>query len=341
MALKKLDNISVHTLNASGLSISSKAFAADIVALEKSMARCLLQIFIQILLVCVVMNCAQAAQWQALADTSRYKVAFDEQSIRLTPQGKLEVWLRFTPRGAAERKAAAAEFREKRYRLHMEYYEIDCDDQSAALGVSDVFGAAGARIKRLQGGASSEPILPGSLLDGVAKRICPAGEANTEDTDEADVAVQANETDQVEAPALSDDKMKQIETLQKKAASKEATADSWRELGNIYFDTDQPELAIKAYEQALALRPDDADMLNDQGAMYRQTGDFERAVANFEKAFAIDPHNLESLYNGGYVYAFDLNNIQKALVLWRNYLELESKSETARQILSFIDRYGK
>jgi len=69
------------------------------------------------------------------------------------------------------------------------------------------------------------------------------------------------------------------------ATSNEATAETWKELGNLYFDTDQAEQTIKAYERSLALRPNDSDTLNDQGAMYRQTGDFGRALANFEKTW--------------------------------------------------------
>ena len=64
-------------------------------------------------------------------------------------------------------------------------------------------------------------------------------------------------------------------------------------------------------------------------------------MANFEKAVKIDPYNLESLYNSGYLYAFDLNNIPKALQIWKRYLALDKVSETARQVQSFIDRYQK
>ena len=75
--------------------------------------------------------------------------------------------------------------------------------------------------------------------------------------------------------------------------------------------------------------------------MYRQKGDYTRALANFEKALKIAPYNLESLYNAGYVNAFDLNRMDKALKAWRRYLELDRTSETARQVQGFIERYGK
>jgi tetratricopeptide (TPR) repeat protein len=308
---------------------------------ETGMPRYLVQFCIITTILCTPLQNALAVQWQALSGTARYKVAYDEQSVRLTPLGRLEVWLRFIPRGEAERKLAASEYKEKRYRSHLEYYEIDCSEQAALLGLIDILGTSRARVKRLEGGKQPYPIPPGSMLDSVAQRICTALDKETDDDDEAVEPEPVHEPDSADVQSLGSDALQKIESLKNKTASKDATADTWKELGNIYFDNDRPEQAIKAYERALSLRPNDADTLNDQGAMYRQTGDFVRAVANFEKAVALDPNNLESLYNGAYVYAFDLNDIPKALILWRRYLELESKSETALQVRSFIEKHGK
>ncbi len=305
------------------------------------MPRFILQFCVTAALLCGVPSHAQAAQWQVLNGTSRYKVAYDEQSVKLTPLGRLGIWFRFIPRGESERKLAAAEFKEKQYRSHLEYYEVDCGDQTALLGLIDILGASRVRLKRIQGETQPDPILPGSVLDKAAKRICTDLDDENNKDDDTAVTGQTNAPEKSDERVLNSDQLQQIENLQKKITSKEATAETWKELGNIYFDADMPEQAIKAYESALALRPNDADTLNDQGAMYRQTGDFQRAVANFEKAYSIDPHNLESIYNSGYVYAFDLNNIPKALDMWRRYLALESNSETARQVRSLIEQYGK
>ncbi|MEI7817450.1 MAG: tetratricopeptide repeat protein [Desulfuromonadales bacterium] len=302
------------------------------------MQRYIIHLFLVIAMLCGWQNEVHAVQWMALNGTARYKVSYDEQSIRLTPSGRLEVWLRFIPRGEAERKSAATEYKEKRYRSHLEYYEIDCSEQTALLGLIDILGTSRARLKRLRGGMQSDLILPGSVLDNAALRICPTLDEEAENAEEE---AQSNEQETAEGVKLNLEKQRQIDILKKQASSTEASADTWKELGNIYFDTDQSELAIKAYERAVALRPDDTDVLNDQGAMYRQTGDFQRALVNFEKANVIDPYNLESLYNSGYIYAFDLNNIPKALVMWKRYIELESKSETALQVQTFIDKYGK
>lgn len=282
-----------------------------------------------------------ASQWQELNGTARYKVAYDEQTIRLSPLGRLEICLRFIPRGESERKSAAVEYKEKRYRTHLEFYEIECSEQTSLLSLVDILGASGVRLKQLKGSTQPDQILPGSVLYNVAQLICPVPDENSEEDTGNMEPGQIEEPEITDDTNLSRDKLQLIETLNKKALSKEATAETWKELGNIYFDTDQPEQAIKAYDHALALRPDDTDILNDQGAMHRQTGNFQKAVANFKNAYTIDPTNLESLYNCAYVYAFDLNDIPKALALWRKYLELESKSDTALQVQSFIEKYGK
>ncbi|MDD2853172.1 MAG: tetratricopeptide repeat protein [Desulfuromonadaceae bacterium] len=290
---------------------------------------------------CGTISPADAVQWQALSGTVRYKVAYDEQSVRLAPSGRLEVWLRFTPRGMAERKLAVAEYKDKRYRSHREFYEIDCNEQTAILGLMDFFDSSGGRFKRVPGGGQLDPIVPESLLDNVAERICQVLGGDAEEGDDTAEDQTARELETPDNAVIYGDKLPLLEQLLNKVNSKEATFETWKELGNIYFDTDQPELAINAYQRVLALHPDDVDALNDQGAMYRQVGDFDKALANFDKAFSLDPQNLESLYNSGYVYAFDLNNIPKALVMWRRFLELDAKSDTAAQVRSFMDQYGK
>lgn len=303
------------------------------------MSRYFLQLCIVVAALFLPPHSAQAISWQPLNGTARYNTAYDKHSVRLTPLGRLELWIRFIPRDEAERKSAAAEYKEKNYRSHLEYYEIDCSDQTAVLGSIDILGTSGARLKRLQGGEQPETIPPGSVLDRAAEQICPVLDEEIEEGNDSVEPKPANGTEKSVEKVLGSDVLLQIENLRKETASKGATVETWKQLGNIYFDTDQPEQAINAYEHALALRPEDVDTLNDQGAMFRQIGDFKRAVENFEKAFILDPNNLESLYNCGYVYAFDLDNIPNALVIWHRYLEQESKSEAAQQIRSFIERY--
>jgi tetratricopeptide (TPR) repeat protein len=297
-------------------------------------------------LACTIALCsmplnAMAVQWEPLARTALHDVAIDSGSVRLTSLSRLAVWLRFTPSGEQQRRQAAAENGQKGYRLHLEYYEIDCSEQSAVLGMVDILGAAGSRLARTKGGGPPEAIIPGSVLDMAARKVCPGlEESSVSAEDEIEPPASDLPPDVPEERQLTEELRQQISAAVQKAERDPADLEAWRELGNAYFDADMPTQAIAAYNRALAIKPDDTNILNDQGAMYRQTGDFTRALANFEKARQADPSNLESIYNSGYVLAFDLNQIDKAIVKWRTYLTLDKTSETARQVQSFIERYG-
>jgi len=291
-------------------------------------------------LVAMLPHPAPAVEWLPLTSTARYHVAIDNDSIRLTPLGRLAVWLRFTPFSEAQQRAAAADYGEETYRSHMELYEIDCSEKSAVLMLIDIFDASRARVKRLKGNSRPDAIIAGSTLEKTAEMVCP--KLDDEELEEEPQAPD-HESDSKRTTLPSDQTNSElqlkIQELEKKAAAEPADLEALRSLGNAYFDADLPQQAIAAYDRVLALQPDDTDVLNDQGAMYRQIGDFNKALANFEKAFKTDPKNLESLYNSAYVHAFDLNDISRALEIWRRYLELDSSSETARTVREYVERY--
>jgi tetratricopeptide (TPR) repeat protein len=283
-----------------------------------------------------------AVQWEPLARTAQHDVAIETGSIRLTSLSRLAVWLRFTPLGEQQRRQAATEYGQKSYRLHLEYYEIDCSEQSAVLGLVDILGSGNKRLLRTKGNSTPDAIIPGSVLNLAFLKVCPALEEDaSNDADEIETPDSGTVPEELEQKPVPEESRQSIADALQKTESEPKNIETWRELGNAYFDADMHFQAIAAYNRALSIKPDDTNILNDQGAMYRQTGDFNRALANFEKARQVDPYNLESLYNSGYVFAFDLNQIDKALVLWRRYLILDRTSETSRQVQSFIERYDK
>jgi len=290
---------------------------------------------------------ALAVKWEPLARTGQHDVAIEMSSIRLTNLGRLAVWLRFTPFGEQQRRQAAFDNGQKGYRLHLEYYEIDCSEQNAVLGMVDILGPSSRRLARTKGGGLPEMVIPGSVLDLASRKVCPNFEESSAAPEDELETPESDPLPEVpEMPEVPEERQISVESQQliveaiKKTELDPANLEAWRELGNAYFDADMPAQSIAAYSRALTIKSDDTNILNDQGAMYRQTGDFARALANFEKARQVDPSNLESIYNSGYVLAFDLNQIDKAIVMWRNYLKLDTTSETSRQVQSFIDRYG-
>ena len=287
-------------------------------------------------------NHVWAVQWQPLARTGRHHVALDTDSVRLTSLSRLAVWLRFMPQGELQRKQAASEFGQKTYQLHLEYYEIDCSEQTAILGVVDILGPSKKRLLRMKGNNTLDAIVPGSVLDVAVQKICPVIEEDSRDSREQPESPDSSPLSATtEEKPVSDENRQIISDAVLQTETEPSSFEAWRDLGNAYFDADLPEKAIAAYDRALLLKPDSTDILNDRGAMYRQAGDFVRALSDFEKARVLDPYNLESIYNSGYVLAFDLNQRDKALVVWKMYLKLDRTSETARQVLSWVERYEK
>jgi len=298
----------------------------------------LLQIF---LLLVVLPAAAFSGQWEKFVRSESYEVSLDRNAVRLTISGRHALWLKFVPLAEANRRMAATEYKNKKYRWHTEYYEVDCLESIGKIGFTDIMGSDGKRLGRIRGEDVLEPIMPGSVLDSAAKLICPVvEESDGQDGDTVDEQQKHNSGDESAAADISAEAEKSIASALKRTETEPANQSAWAELGNAYYDADMPRQAIDAYNRALTMNPDDADVLNDQGAMFRQIGDVTQALKNFEKALAIDKYNLESLYNTGYIYAFDLNNIDRALTFWRRYLELDSTSETARQVQSFFERYS-
>jgi cytochrome c-type biogenesis protein CcmH/NrfG len=114
-------------------------------------------------------------------------------------------------------------------------------------------------------------------------------------------------------------------------------AKAWIDLGNLYFDSHQPQKSVDAYSRALLLHPDDPDVLTDQGVMYRELGQFDSALANFEKASRLAPNHLQSLYNLGVVYGFDKKDVARAEEVWGRLIRMAPQSEQAVQARQSLD----
>ena len=114
----------------------------------------------------------------------------------------------------------------------------------------------------------------------------------------------------------------------------------WVQLGNDYFDTEQPQKAVNAYAKALEIDPkhqNTANLLTDQGVMFRKMGLFDKAIDNFEKASKTDPKHTQSLFNLGVVYANDLKQKDKAIAAWQRYLALDAMSPQGQQVKAMVD----
>lgn len=124
----------------------------------------------------------------------------------------------------------------------------------------------------------------------------------------------------------------QIAMLEGVVARDPKNRSAWVQLGNSYFDSDQPVKSIEAYGKALELDPNDPNVLTDQGVMFRKLGWYDRAIENFRKAQSVDPSHIQSLFNLGVVYRYDLQDFAKAREAWTRYLQLNPSGPGSDQI---------
>ncbi|MCJ7786036.1 MAG: tetratricopeptide repeat protein [Desulfobacterales bacterium] len=130
----------------------------------------------------------------------------------------------------------------------------------------------------------------------------------------------------------------QIQTLKEIVKKDPKNLPAWVELGNLYFDTDQPKEAIEAYSRYLAVKPDNPDVRTDMGIMYRKLGQFDRALEEFRKAARSDPKHVNSRYNIGLVLLHDKQDIQGAIKAWEEYLKVDPNSEKSQRIRAQIEK---
>lgn len=113
-----------------------------------------------------------------------------------------------------------------------------------------------------------------------------------------------------------------FQALEDETIKNPENADAWTRLGNAYFDSEQYQKAIDAYEKSLSIRPDNPNILTDLGVMYRRNNQPGKAVKMFSKAMDVDPKHEVSRMNKGIVLLHDLKDEEGAVQAWEELLEV-------------------
>lgn len=111
------------------------------------------------------------------------------------------------------------------------------------------------------------------------------------------------------------------------------------QLGNLYFDAERYDEAIKWYTEALRLSANDVNVSTDLGVSYYYTNQPDRALEQFDRSLKIDPTHVKTLLNVGIVKAFGKQDLPGAQQAWEQVIKLapaSAEGQAARRALDSL-----
>jgi cytochrome c-type biogenesis protein CcmH/NrfG len=131
----------------------------------------------------------------------------------------------------------------------------------------------------------------------------------------------------------------QVNALTSLAEREPSNAAPRVQLGNLYFDAQHYDDAIKWYSEAVKLDPNNPDVSTDLGVSYYYTNQPDRALAQFDHSLKINPHHAKTLLNLGIVRAFGKQDLAGATQAWEQLVQLSPDSpegQAAKQALDSL-----
>lgn len=128
-----------------------------------------------------------------------------------------------------------------------------------------------------------------------------------------------------------------VRSLEASAASAPRDAAPREELGNMYFDAEQYNQAIRWYEEALKLQPNNVNVSTDLGVAYYYANEPDRAIEQLNHSLTIDPRHAKTLLNLGIVRAFGKQDLKGAADAWQKAVEASPDSEEGRAAKRALD----
>lgn len=143
---------------------------------------------------------------------------------------------------------------------------------------------------------------PIEVPDNVRQAIEKLVEAAQADADNLDAWRQLGfiqyRTSQADPKYLMDAKASYEHVLEKEPKD----LDSLRALGNIAYDQEKPEQAIRYYERFLEIEPGDKGVMTDLGTMFLTAQQPEKAIGTYEAVLEDDPNFFQAQFNLGIAY---------------------------------------
>lgn len=114
----------------------------------------------------------------------------------------------------------------------------------------------------------------------------------------------------------------QVNALKTVAEKEPSNATPRVQLGNLYFDAEKYDDAIKWYGDALKLEPKDVNVSTDLGVSFYYSNQPDKALTQFDQSLKLDPKHAKTLLNVGIVKAFGKQDLEGAEAAWRQVVAI-------------------
>jgi Tfp pilus assembly protein PilF len=100
-------------------------------------------------------------------------------------------------------------------------------------------------------------------------------------------------------------------------------APAYNNRGNVYFDKNEYELALKDYNRAIAIKPDYVIAYSNRGRLYFAKNEYEKALSDLNKVIELKPDHAYSYNNRGNIYTRQ-KNYDAAIIDYTKAVTLKS-----------------
>jgi tetratricopeptide (TPR) repeat protein len=129
----------------------------------------------------------------------------------------------------------------------------------------------------------------------------------------------------------------QVSALKSIAEREPSNAQPRAQLGNLYFDAERYDDAIKWYGEAVKLSPKDVNVRTDLGVCYYYTNQPDKALAQFAVSLELDPKHAKTLLNVGIVRAFGKQDLDGATRAWQQVIAVAPDSPEGQAAKRALD----
>ena len=128
-----------------------------------------------------------------------------------------------------------------------------------------------------------------------------------------------------------------VTQLTSQAAAEPQNAAVRAAIGNLYFDVDRFDDAIRWYQESLKLKPADPDVSTDLGIAFYYTNQADRALEQFRHSLSINPSHTKTMLNQGIVLAFAKQDLDGAAKAWERVVQLAPESAEGQAAKRALD----